>query len=128
MNPTDPDGIVHIRYDDTRPPRVFFDTNVILGLGDAGEAALRRLKAERWFRFRFSTLNFVELLSHLGDVPTKETANPFEKYRAAFRRVYNLFDGVLPSAESVLMHGVGLKEYTGKMWVVDAAALSTRSR
>ena len=60
------------------PPSVFFDTNVILGLGDTGEAALRR--------------------------------DPFGKYRAAFQRVNSLFDGVLPSAESVLMTGVGLKE------------------
>jgi hypothetical protein len=92
-------------------------------LGDAGEAALRRLKAECGFRFRFSMLNFVELLSHLGDAPSKETANPFGKYRAAFRRVYSLFDGVLPSAESVLMRGVGLKEHTAPIWIVDGASV-----
>jgi hypothetical protein len=92
-------------------------------LGDAGEAALRRLKAECGFRFRFSMLNFVELLSHLGDAPSKETANHFGKYRAAFRRVYSLFDGVLPSAESVLMRGVGLKEHTAPNWLVDGASV-----
>jgi hypothetical protein len=92
-------------------------------LGDAGETALRRLKAERGFRFRFSMLNFVELLSHLDDPPSKGTASPFKKYRAAFRRVYSLFDGVLPSAESILMRGVGLKESTGKMWIVDGASI-----
>ena len=68
-------------------------------------------------------LNFVELLSHLGDAPSKETANPFGKYRAAFRHVYNLFDGVLPSAESLLMHGVGLKEYIAPIWIVDGASV-----
>ena len=68
-------------------------------------------------------LNFVELLSHLGDAPSKETANPFGKFRTAFRRVYNLFDGVLPSAESVLMHGVGLKEYTAPIWIVGGASV-----
>jgi hypothetical protein len=123
VNPTDPSGIVHISYDSERPPQVFFDTNVILGLGDTGEAALRRLKAERGFRFRFSMSNFVELLSHLDDPPSKGTPSPFRKYRAAFRRVYSLFDGVLPSAESVLMRGVGLKESTGKLWIVDAASI-----
>ena len=123
VDSTDPDGVVHLRYDSTRPPGVFFDTNVILGLGDAGEAALRRLKAECGFRFCFSMLNFVELLSHLSDAPSKKTANPFGKYRAAFRRVYSLFDGVLPSAESMLMRGVGLKESTGKMWIVDGASI-----
>jgi hypothetical protein len=92
-------------------------------LGDAGEAALRRLKAERGFRVRFSMLNFVELLSHLDDPPSKESPNPFQKYRAAFRRIYNIFDGVLPSAESALMHDVGLKEHTGKNWVVDGASV-----
>jgi hypothetical protein len=68
-------------------------------------------------------LNFVELRSHLGDPPSEETRNPFTKYRAAFKRVYSLFDGVLPSAESGLMHGVGLTKYTGKMWIVDGASV-----
>ena len=124
LDPTDREGVVHIRYDNARPPRVFFDTNVILGLGDAGEDALRRLKAERGFRFRFSMLNFSELISHLDDAPSKETASPFRKYRAAFRRLHSIFDGVLPSAESVLMNGVGLKEHTGKNWIVDGASIA----
>ena len=68
-------------------------------------------------------LNFVELLSHLDDPPSKESPNPFQKYRAAFRRIYNIFDGVLPSAESALMYDVGLKEHTGKNWVVDGASV-----
>lgn len=66
-------------------------------------------------------LNFVELMSHLGDAPTKTNRSPFNRYRAAFRRVYKLFDGVLPSAESVLMRGVGLKEHTGEQWIVDGS-------
>lgn len=68
-------------------------------------------------------LNFVELLSHLDDPPSKESRNPFQKYRAAFRRLYNIFDGVLPSAESVLMSGVGLKEYTAQNWIVDGGSV-----
>jgi len=123
VDPTDPAGIVRISYDDAYPPRVFFDTNVILGLGKAGEQALRRLKAERCFRFRFSMLNFVELLSHLDDPPSKETRTPFMKYQAAFRRVHSIFDGVLPSAESALMYDVGLIEHTGKNWIVDGASV-----
>ena len=67
--------------------------------------------------------NFVELISHLDDAPSKKTPNPFGKYRAAFRRVDSLFDGVLPSAESVLMTGIGLKEHTGKNWIVDATSI-----
>ena len=67
--------------------------------------------------------NFVELASHLADAPSKRIRDPFRKYRAAFRRVESLFDGVLPSAESVLMHGVGLKESTGKRWIVDGASI-----
>ena len=116
-------GETHISFDPDRPPRVFFDTNVILGLGNKGEAALRRLKAERGYRFRLSMSNFVELASHLADAPSNKTRDPFTKYRAAFRRVASLFDGVLPSAESELMHGVGLKESTGTRWIVDGASI-----
>ena len=123
VDPTGPAGIAHISYDPAHPPRVFFDTNVILGLGTTEEAALRRLKAERGFCFGLSMSNFVELLSHLADAPSKRTRDPFGKYRAAFQRVNRLFDGVLPSAESVLMTGVGLKEYTAKAWVVDAQSI-----
>ena len=123
IDPTDPAGTIHLRYDSERPPRVFFDTNVILGLGDAGATAIRRLIAERGFRFRFSMLNFVELLSHLGDSPSKKTPKPFDKYRAAFRRLYTIFDGVLPSAESVLMNGVALKQYTAQNWIVNGASV-----
>ena len=119
INPTDPEGIVHLRYDSERPPRVFFDTNVILGLGNKGEVMLRRLKAERGFRFRLSTQNFIELMSHLADPPSLESPNTFRKYQTAFRRINSIFDGILPSAESVLMSGVGLKEFTSKHWVVD---------
>jgi hypothetical protein len=68
------------------------------------------------------------LVSHLADAPSKRTRDPFGKYRAAFRRVESLFDGVLPSVESVLMHGVGLKESTGKMWIVDGASIEYQVR
>jgi hypothetical protein len=92
-------------------------------LGDTGEAALRRLKDERGFRFRLSMLNFVELLSRLDDPPSEATRNPFTKYRAACMRAYNFFDEVLPSAESAFMYDVELGEHTGKNWIVDGASV-----
>lgn len=73
-------------------------------------------------------LDFVELLSHLGDPPSESILHIFVKYRVAFRRIHSIFDGVLPSAESVLMSGIRLKEYTGKNWVVDGSSIQYQVR
>jgi hypothetical protein len=119
-------GVTTIDYDPQKPPRVFFDTNVILGLGKSGEAALQRLKYERGYRYRYSMLSFVELASHLADTPSQASQNPFRKYRAAFRRLNTLFNGPLPSAESILMSGIGLPECTGKNWIVDDKSIRSQ--
>lgn len=68
--------------------------------------------------------NFVELASHLADPPSAKAHDPFEKYQTAFRRIHQLFEGVLPSAESTLMQGVGLNEHTGPKWVVDGDSIA----
>jgi len=68
--------------------------------------------------------NFVELASHLADPPNALVQDPFKKYQRAFQRIYHLFEGVLPSAESTLMDGVGLKEHTGPKWVVDGSSIA----
>ena len=68
--------------------------------------------------------NFVELASHLADPPSAKTHDPFKKYQSAFRRLHQLFEGVLPSAESILMQGVGLNEHTGPKWVVDGDSVA----
>jgi hypothetical protein len=68
--------------------------------------------------------NFVELASHLADPPNAKSLDPFKKYQLAFRRLHQLFQGVLPSAESILMEGAGLKEHTGPKWIVDGGSIA----
>ena len=97
---------------------------MLVGLGETGAQALRRLKGESGFRFRYSMLNFVELASHLADPPSEKTHDPFRKYQTAFRHIHTLFSGVLPSAESILMQGVGLQDHTGKNWIVDGPLIA----
>ena len=117
-------GNTNIYFDPDRPPRVYFGTNVILGLGNKGADALKRLWVEYGFKFRYSIFYFVELASHLADPPSVAARHPFKKYQTAFRRLHELFQGVLPSAESILMQEVGLKEHTGPKWVVDGYSVA----
>ena len=120
------DGDTNIYFDPERPPRVFLDTNAILGLGQGGAQVLHRLKNERGFKFRYSMFNFVELASHLADPSSAKTLNPFRKYQTAFRHIHEIFEGVLPSAESILMQGVGLREHTGPKWVVNGYSIANQ--
>ncbi|MGD9852205.1 MAG: hypothetical protein AB7T38_13150 [Nitrospirales bacterium] len=102
------------------PPQIFFDTNVLLGLNPEGIAALKKLQVDRGFRYRYSMLNFVELVSHLGDTSCSKTHNPFRKNQAVLEKIYHLFDPrPLPSPESVFMKAVGLYHYLGPSWKVN---------
>ena len=124
-----PDGILVIDFDPSNPPDVFFDTNVFRDLNPDSMDALRKLQAERNFRYRYSMLNFVELVSHLGDAPTEETDNPFAKFQAPFKKMIELFDlNVLPSAEEAFMTATGLKHYLGPKWTVDPASYAQAVR
>lgn len=114
------DGAVEIDYEPANPPHVFFDTNVLRGLGKKGMEALRILQAERGFRFRYSMLNFVELVAHLADPPSERYPDPFRRFQATFKKIVELFDlEVLPSTEMVLMDATGLREYLDPKWAVD---------
>ncbi len=114
------DGAVEIDYESTKPPDIFFDTNVLRGLGRKGMEALRALQAERGFQFRYSMLNFIELVAHLADPPSEESPDPFRKFQAPFKKMQELFSPeVLPSAEMELMDATGLREYLDPKWVVD---------
>ena len=68
--------------------------------------------------------NFVELASHLADPSSAKTFDPFKKYQTAFRHIHELFEGALPSAESILMQGVGLKDHVGPNWVVNGYSIA----
>lgn len=115
------DGAVEIDYSPAHPPDVFFDTNVLLGLGERGIESLRQLQAKRGFRFRYSMANFIELVSHLDDGDSAKVRNPFRRYQAPFKKVARLFDlEVLPSAEMLLMQATGLERFLDPKWVVDS--------
>lgn len=114
------DGAAEIDYEPTKPPDVFFDTNVLRGLGRKGMDALRALRAERSFQYRYSMLNFIELVAHLADPPSDETPDPFRKFQAPFKKMLELFGPeVLSSAEMVLMDAIGLRECLDPKWMVD---------
>lgn len=119
-------GNTTIYFDPDRPPRVFFDTNVILGLGKHGKDALTRLRDAYGFRYRFSMQNFVELASHLADPQSAKVGDPFRKYQTAFRHIHQLFERVLPSAESTLMQGVGLDKHTNPNWIANGYSIASQ--
>ena len=115
-------GVWVIDFDPAKPPDVFFDTNVFRDLNSTSMDALRQLQVERNFRYRYSMLNFVELVSHLGDAPSEDVSNPFAMFQKPFKRIIELFDlNVLPSAEEVFMTATGLKHYLGPKWIVNPA-------
>ena len=118
-----PDGVWVIDFDPSNPPEVFFDTNVLRDLNQSSMDSLRQLQAERGFRYRYSMLNFVELVSHLADAPTEGVSNPFAMFQGPFKRMIELFDSnVLPSAEEAFLTATGLKHYLGPKWIVDPAS------
>lgn len=114
------DDALVIDFDPARPPDVFFDTNVFRDLNSTSMDALRQLQVERNFRYRYSMLNFVELVSHLSDAPSEDVSNPFAMFQGPFKRIIELFDlNVLPSAEEAFMTATGLKHYLGSKWIAD---------
>ena len=116
---------VEIDYNPERPPDVFFDTNVLLGLGIKGIDSLHRLQSKRGFRFRYSMVNFIELVSHLNDVPSEEVPNPFKRYQAPFKKIARFFElSVLPSSEMLLMQATGLERFLDSKWVVDPMSVA----
>jgi hypothetical protein len=117
-----PNGVWVIGFNPSNPPEVIFDTNVLRDLNPSSVDSLRQLQAERGFRYRYSMLNFVELVSHLADPPTKDVGNPFAMFQCPFKRMKDLFDlNVLPSAEETFLTATGLKHYLGPKWIVDPA-------
>jgi hypothetical protein len=116
---------INIDYDPKFPPDVFFDTNVVIGLNAEAMDALKRLKSQQGFIYRYSMLNFVELASHMGDEPDSDTLNPFKKYQSAFKKLASLCDPrPLPSAEMVFMKAVGLYHFLGPKWIANESEIA----
>ena len=120
---------VDIEYDPSNPPSVYFDTNVLRGFSGKDTDALRRLQSQRGFQYRYSMLNFTELVSHLDDPPTDDVPDPFRKFQAPFKKMLPLFhQNSLPSPETVLMQAAGLERYLDSRWNVNFTAIATEIR
>ena len=112
--PQNPTWIVD--YEPQCPPDVFFDTNVWISMNHDDIRALQRLKQNRGFCYRYSTTNYVELVSHLEDQPSTSYANPFRKYQSCIEKLIQVCDSeVLPSSEMELLCAI-----TGGQSVADA--------
>lgn len=107
-----------VAYDSRNPPDVFFDTNVWIGLSRQDIEHLKHFESERGFRFRYSITNYVELVSHLEDQPSKSTAEPFVKYRECLRKIAEICHReVLPAPEMELLQLADLLRHLDSAWI-----------
>ena len=113
--------IFTIRSDPHNPPDVFFDTNVWRSMNQTDIEHLQNLKKQRGFRYRYSITNYVELVSHLEDAPSKQWPDPFGIVRASFRRMNQLCEeAILPSPEMQFLHTAKLAHYLDPVWIPNA--------
>lgn len=109
---------LEIKYDQNNPPVIFFDTNVWRSITETDVATLQRLQQKYGFHYRYSATNFVELVSHLEDQPSKSSRKPFRMYQACFRRMRKLCDReILPSPEMVFLTRAALVDYIDPVWI-----------
>lgn len=109
-----------VEYDINQPPDIFFDTNVWRGMNRDDKTFLDELQQKRGFRYRYTVTNFVELASHLADEPSIKYSNPFNNFKACFRKIIELCHAeVLPSPEMDFMAEAGLSHYIGPSWIPD---------
>jgi len=105
-------------YDESKPPDIFFDTNVWISMNSTDIDALEKLQSKSGFRYRYSVTNYCELLSHLEDEPSKHCPEPFIMYRQCFRKINHLcHDEVLPSPEMEFLSMTGLEHYLDPVWI-----------
>ena len=111
-----------VEFAPNTPPEILLDTHIWLNMSRSEEQALQRLKAELGFRFRYSTTNYVELLSQLAQGPTKKRKNPFGMVRGAFRKIRRLCEPeVLPSPEMAYLESAQLLRYLDPAWAPDVS-------
>ena len=114
------DSECSINYDPNHPPDVFFDTNVWCGMNDEDIDTLNCLQQKREFCYRYSTINFIELISHLDDTPLKNSSNPFARFQSCFRKIIKLCQKeILPTPELEFLQEAGLEKYIDPVWIPD---------
>ena len=116
-----------VEYDINQPPDIFFDTNVWHGMNKDDKIFLDKLRQKRGFRYRYTVTNFVELVSHLADELSKKYSNPFNNFKACFRKIIGLCHAeVLPSPEMDFMAEAGLSHYIAPSWIPDINLLNNK--
>ncbi|MGR3318114.1 MAG: hypothetical protein ACUZ8O_06500 [Candidatus Anammoxibacter sp.] len=119
------DSGCEIKYDQNHPPDVFFDTNVWRGMGNEDVRTLKQLQDKRGFSYRYSTINFLELVSHLDEQPSEKCKCPFSIYRSCFRKIIKLcHKNILPSPEMEFLEEIGLKNHINNVWIPDIAQMA----
>ncbi|MEK6589656.1 MAG: hypothetical protein AABZ11_03170 [Nitrospinota bacterium] len=109
-----------IEYDINNPPYIYFDTNVWIGINDEDINMMKKFQNQRGFRYCYSSTNFIELISHLDDLPTIPGKVPFLKYKACFRKILNLCNAqILPSPEEEFLTVAGLQCYIDPVWIIN---------
>jgi hypothetical protein len=109
-----------VEYDINQPPDVFFDTNVWIGMSKNDMAFLEDFQMSKSFRYRYTVTNFVELVSHLADEPSVKCPNPFDKFKACFRKIVRLCHAeILPSPEMEFLSEASLQHYLDPAWIPD---------
>jgi hypothetical protein len=107
-----------VEYDINQPPDIFFDTNVWRGMNEEDIAFLVELQQQRGFRYRYTVTNFVELASHLAEEPSAKCSNPFNKFKACFKKIVRLcHTEILPSPELEFLTEAGLSHYIAPSWI-----------
>ncbi|MEW6068766.1 MAG: hypothetical protein AB1610_10810 [Nitrospirota bacterium] len=109
-----------VEYDNNQPPDIFFDTNIWRRMNEGDKNFLEELQRKRGFRYRYTVTNFVELASHLADEQSKEISDPFNNFKACFRKIVELcHTEVLPSPEMDFMEEAGLAHYIAPSWIIE---------
>jgi len=116
VNPETPFWTVN--YNLQNPPDVFFDTNVWIGMNENDITSLKILERHRGFRYRYSITNYVEVLSHLEDVPSESCQDPFKKYQRCLQKMIEIcFGDVLPTPEMEFLAISRLEHHLDPVWV-----------
>ncbi len=117
-----------MEHDPQKPPEVFFDTNVWIGMNNADMDALARIQAKRGFLYRYSVTNYCEILAHLEDPPSESCQNPFSKYQWCFRKIVQICQPeILPSPEMELLGMAGLDHYLDPVWIPNPSQIALAS-
>ena len=94
------EGTFRIELNTSGPYDVYFDTNVWRSMNSTDMEVLEKLKTQHGFRYRYSITNYAELMSHLGEAPSKKWPNPFAIVKASFQRILELCESEVLQAPS----------------------------